>query len=77
MLGRLEMDVDECIDSYTGLMKAIFGGKLGHLPFGWSGKTKARFDSSKLASAVEQVVIGHGLGSTDRLNDDVERGCKV
>ncbi|OCL06097.1 hypothetical protein AOQ84DRAFT_411881 [Glonium stellatum] len=24
MLGRLEMDVDECIAAYTGLMKTVF-----------------------------------------------------
>ncbi|CEI70806.1 hypothetical protein FVEN_g714 [Fusarium venenatum] len=37
MLGRLEMDVDECIESYTKFMGKVFpdqGGVLKKLPFG-------------------------------------------
>jgi hypothetical protein len=29
MLGRLKMDVDECIAAYTGLIKTVFETKSG------------------------------------------------
>jgi hypothetical protein len=41
MLGRLEMDVDECISAYKDLMKAVFEEKLRRVPVSWRGSTKA------------------------------------
>jgi hypothetical protein len=41
MLGRLEMDVDECILAYSELLETVFGEKSSRLPFSWKGKTKA------------------------------------
>lgn len=32
MLGRLEMDVDDCIEAYRDLMKSIFSEKLAAFP---------------------------------------------
>lgn len=32
MLGRLEMDVDECISAYSDLAAAVFGEKLSSIP---------------------------------------------
>jgi hypothetical protein len=77
MLGRLEMDVDECIAAYTGLMKTVFETKSGWLPAGWTGKIKSRFDAAKLESAIEEVITSHGAKETDLFNDGVERGCRV
>jgi hypothetical protein len=44
MLGRLEMDVDECISAYTALMKTVFDEESRRLPVSWTGRTKAQLD---------------------------------
>jgi hypothetical protein len=75
MLGRLEMEVDACIAAYSELMKAVFKEKSSWLPISRSGKVKARFDSAKLRSAVNDVVASSGASPTDAFNDGNERGC--
>jgi hypothetical protein len=75
MLGRLEMDVDACIESYSELMKTVFEEKSSWLPIGWGGKMKAQFDSAKLKSAVENVISKTNASSTDAFNDGKDRGC--
>jgi hypothetical protein len=77
MLGRLEMDVDECIAAYTGLLKTVFETKSSWFPAGWTGKTKARFDSTKLETAIKEVITSQGAKESDLFNDGVERGCRV
>ncbi len=77
MLGRLEMDVDECISAYSELMKTVFDEKSSRLPFGWRGKIKARFDSLRLESAIKKVITSRGLSEADLFNDGTARGCRV
>jgi hypothetical protein len=77
MLGRLEMDVDECITAYSELAAAVFGKKLSRIPFNIKGKIQARFDSAKLESAVRQAIGRSGVSETDLLNDGTERGCRT
>jgi hypothetical protein len=77
MLGRLEMDVDECIAAYVRLMKTIF-----EKPSKWSlyslfGKIESRFDARKLEEAINQVISSCGVDPTDRFNDQTGRGCRV
>jgi hypothetical protein len=48
MLGRLEMNVDECISAYSDMMKTVFEEKSSRLPISWTGRVKAQFDSNKL-----------------------------
>jgi predicted acylesterase/phospholipase RssA len=76
MLGRLEMDVDECITAYSELAEAVFGEKLSSFPFGMTGKAKARFDSAKLEKAIRKVVQS-SASETDLFNDGTERGCRT
>ena len=75
MLGRLEMDVDACIASYSELMKVVFEEKSSWLPVGWSGKMKARFNSAKLKSAVDDAISKTDAFSADAFNDGKARGC--
>jgi hypothetical protein len=75
MLGRLEMDVDACIAAYSELMKAVFEGPSSWLPVSWRGNVKARFDSAKLRSAVNDVVASSGASPTSAFNDSKDRGC--
>jgi hypothetical protein len=75
MLGRLEMDVDECIASYSELMKAVFAEKASRLPISSTGRVKARFDSAKLKAAVEGVIASSNASPADAFNDGKARGC--
>lgn len=77
MLGRLEMDVDECIAAYSGLMRAVFERKSSRLPISLRGRARARFDSEKLRSAIEEVISRKGAVVTDALNDGKSRGCRT
>ncbi|KAJ5960511.1 FabD/lysophospholipase-like protein [Penicillium vulpinum] len=77
MLGRLEMDVDKCIDAYSGLAATVFGEKLSSIPFNLRGKTTARFDSATLKSAIEKVIEDSGACQEDLFNDGIERGCRT
>lgn len=77
MLGRLEMDVDECISAYSELASKVFREKQSRLPVTINGKTKPRFDSAKLKSAIEDVATKCHVSGTDLFNDGSERGCKT
>ena len=77
MLGRLEMDVDECIAAYSELAAAVFGQKSSRIPFNIKGKIQERFDSAKLESAIREVIGQSGVSETDLLNDGIERGCRT
>ena len=78
MLGRLEMEVDECIAAYIQLMKKIF-----RKPSKWNlaasvfGNIEPRFDASKLEGAINEVICSCGASPTDLFNDQAERGCRV
>jgi hypothetical protein len=61
--------VDACIAAYSELMKAVFEELLSWLPVSWSRKAKARFDSAKLRSAVNNVIASSGASTTDAFND--------
>lgn len=77
MLGRLEMDVDECIGAYSDLAAAVFGEKVSSIPINIKGDVKARFDSAKLESAIQKVVEDSRASNQDLFNDGTERGCKT
>ncbi|KAH6711738.1 phospholipase, patatin family protein [Leptodontidium sp. MPI-SDFR-AT-0119] len=77
MLGRLEMDVDECIAAYSDLAAAVFGEKLCRVPVTIKGNIKPRFDSAKLEEAIRKVVAQKGVLDTELLNDGKERGCRT
>ena len=77
MLGRLELDVDECIEAYTELMSAVFGEKISNLPVDWSGNIKAQFDSDKLKAAIEHVIEKAGFSPDDLMDDGSSRSTRV
>ncbi|KAH8745706.1 kinase subdomain-containing protein, partial [Hyaloscypha sp. PMI_1271] len=76
MLGRLEMDVDECITAYSELAEAVFREKQSSFLFDVKGKAKARFDSAKLETAVRKVMQS-SASEIDLFNDGMERGCRT
>lgn len=77
MLGRLEMDVDECVSAYKDLMKAVLEEKLSRFPISWTRNTKGQLDSGKLKSAFEKVITSRGLNQAALFNDGTTRGCRV
>ncbi|KAG4427748.1 hypothetical protein IFR05_016767 [Cadophora sp. M221] len=71
MLGRLEMDVDQCIDAYIRSTSEAFVEKSS---FKWwpTRKVKPRFDSAKLEEAISQVIQ-----RKDTLFNDGTKPCKT
>ena len=69
------MDVDACIAAYSTLMKTVFEERSSWLPVSWSGKVKARFDSAKLKSAIENVISKADASLADTFNNGKKRGC--
>jgi hypothetical protein len=74
MLGRLEMEIEECIDAYTSMFKTIFGKK--GLPVNILGKIKGRFDSLVLEECVKKILKKRELSEAEPLDDGKCR-CKV
>lgn len=77
MLGRLEMDIDECIAAYVKMMGNIFEKPSRRRLFNIFGKTEPRFDAGKLEDAINQVISGCQASPTDFFNNNAERGCRV
>ncbi|KAF2269546.1 phospholipase [Lojkania enalia] len=77
MLGRLEMDVEECIDTYSGLSQKIFSQKQNRFGFGWKGDLKGRFSAENLEEAISKVVSDKGFNNSDPLDNGKPPGCRV
>ncbi|GKU06823.1 unnamed protein product [Fusarium langsethiae] len=79
MLGRLGMDVDECINSYNNLIRVIFSNqsRVHQSKFSLRGQTQARFDSKTLESAINKTIRERGLSPTDKMLEATEPSCKV
>ena len=78
MLGRLEMDVDECIIAYVRLMKMIFEKPSARSPLkSLFGKIEPRFNASKLEGAINEVIRGQGASMIEPFNNQAEHGCRV
>ncbi|KAL4989582.1 acyl transferase/acyl hydrolase/lysophospholipase [Aspergillus falconensis] len=81
MLGRLKMDIDQCIIGYTRLCKHVFGRKkrlslTGMSPISIS-KRKAKHDGKKLATALKSILRELGHEDRDILLQDVDLSCRV
>jgi len=77
MLGRLEMNVDQCISAYTDLMKTVFGDKSKKIPVSMMGNIKPQFDAKKLKYAIEDVLTSLHTSPDALFNDGTSRGCKA
>lgn len=75
MLGRLQMDVQPCIDAYSELSRRIFSKK--SLPVDWRGHVKGRFKASELEDAVKRIVKDSKSPEDAPLNDGKTRGCRA
>ncbi|OQV09068.1 hypothetical protein CLAIMM_13246 [Cladophialophora immunda] len=81
MLGRLEMDVDECIKEYKVMMKKVFKNKRNAFFVSITGNVKARFSSKTLETAIKEVLRSKGFKEDDLLldeeNPEAAGKCKV
>lgn len=81
MLGRLEMEVDECIEAYKELMKTVFEKKKNRLAIGIFGQIKSRFSSKALEKAIKAVVKKRGIPVDEsfciKTEDEESRKCRV
>lgn len=77
MLGRLEMDVDQCIDAYNNLAETVFGERLTRIPMSWRARTTPRFDASKLEQAVRETLVAAREKEDALFNDGKQRSCKT
>jgi calcium-independent phospholipase A2-gamma len=77
MLGRLEMNIDDCIEAFTEMMDEIFKQK-AKIPFKlFSGEVKPRYDSATLERCIRKVVTEAGLPPDAKLRDPKDSTCKV
>jgi len=75
MLGRLRMNIHECIEAYLSLSDRIFQKKRHRVTI--RGKIQGRFDSEELAQAVRDVITAKGQQEDVLLEDMSENACKV
>ncbi|KAL2869732.1 uncharacterized protein BJX67DRAFT_378787 [Aspergillus lucknowensis] len=78
MLGRLKMDIDQCITGYTRLCKHVFGRKkrLSLTAMG-SRKSKAKHDGTKLEFALKSILRELGHEDREILLQDMDLSCRV
>ncbi|KAK2793669.1 hypothetical protein FQN51_001181 [Onygenales sp. PD_10] len=75
LLGRLKLDVRQCIDVYRSLSSRAFKRKR-RLAIGTGLKIRERFDSKELEMAVKTVIAEH-CDSEDELLSDPDTSCRV
>jgi hypothetical protein len=75
MLGRLKMNIDDCIDTYLSLSDRIFQKKRHRVTI--KGNIQGRFDSEELAQAVKDVLTAQKLKEDALLKDVSDGACKV
>ncbi|KAL4923133.1 uncharacterized protein BDV17DRAFT_18428 [Aspergillus undulatus] len=85
MLGRLKMDIDQCITGYTRLCGHVFkrekrlslsGMGIG-TPKGKRGKGKGKFERRRVEFALKSILKELGHEDRDLLLQDVDLSCRV
>jgi hypothetical protein len=77
MLGRLEMDVDECITAYAKLMEPVFKTKTRWIPINRMGNIKPRFNTARLEGEIKKLLTSRGVEEKQPYNDNAKRDCRV
>ena len=77
MLGRLEMDVDECIEAYNELSAGVFAKPQRSFPVDFGFGVAPRFDSTKLRDAILTIIASRGLPPDAPFDDGENHGCRV
>ncbi|KUJ10547.1 FabD/lysophospholipase-like protein [Mollisia scopiformis] len=81
MLGRLGMDIQQCIDAYQQLSKGAFHPRRQlRIPFRRAqgfDQVSRRFDGDKITQIVKEIVRGAGEHADARLKLSEDPQCKV
>jgi hypothetical protein len=78
MLGRLEMDVDECIDEYKKIFQVIFEDGSNSSSWFWKGsRNTSTRNSQRLKHAIEDLISRRNISTEELFNDGNPRKCKV
>ncbi|KAJ0415765.1 acyl transferase/acyl hydrolase/lysophospholipase [Aspergillus carlsbadensis] len=81
MLGRLKMDIDQCITGYTRLCKHVFGRKKRLSLTGMGSmtkrKSKAKHDGQRVVFALKSILRELGHEDREILLQDVDLSCRV
>ncbi|PMD33055.1 phospholipase, patatin family protein [Hyaloscypha variabilis F] len=81
MLGRLKMDIDECITAYLEISRDVFQPKKKRYNvFGRASdaiKVRGRFDSEALKSGIQKIVVRAGEDRNAKLRIENEPKCRV
>ena len=75
MLGRLQMNIDDCITAYVNLSDRVFTKRRHRVTI--SGTVQGRFDTDELEKAIKEIVVQSGLPEDALLWDIVPARCKV
>ncbi len=76
MLGRLEMNIDECIDAYVALFDRLFRKKRHRVTI--SGNVQGRFDMEELERSIREIVKRKDqAGENALLKASEKQQCKV
>ena len=75
MLGRLEMNIDECISAYTDLSTKVFQKQRHRVKI--NGKIQGRFDTAELERSVKEIIGQKGLQKDALLKAPDNARCKV
>lgn len=80
MLGRLRMNIQECIEAYQKISERVFKPKRSRLNVLGRGKDlwslDGAFDADELAQAIREVVVNAGEDGDAKLLED-DPACKV
>ncbi|KAL2817988.1 acyl transferase/acyl hydrolase/lysophospholipase [Aspergillus cavernicola] len=82
MLGRLKMDIDQCITGYTRLCKHVFSRKkrlslTGMGSMSNRSKSKSKHEGKRLEFALKSILRELGHEDKDMLLQDVDLSCRV
>jgi hypothetical protein len=76
MLGRLGMEVENCIEAYSDIMGKVFRAKPKRQPTGQD--RKLRLDHNKLSQAIESAIQTQRRDETKSFYDeDSKNSCRV
>jgi calcium-independent phospholipase A2-gamma len=77
MLGRLEMNIDDCIESFTRMMDKTFEQR-HRLPFKlFGGQVQPRYDTDVLEKSIKIVIHSAGFDPDEKLRGKKSSNCKV
>lgn len=70
MLGRLRMDLDECIEAYQQLGARVFRNRKTSIPISVFGQLKARYSHEAFTASAKEIIARQGLYEEDLLQEN-------